>query len=134
MAYADYEFYTATYLGAAVPEAAFPRMAARASEYLDDFTSGRAAMVTGAALEAVRRCCCAMAETLYAEQQAAVSAADGGPPEGAVLKAETNGTWRQEYELTAAALKTAEQKLYDGAKRYLAAWGLLYRGVRPCVH
>ena len=134
MVYADYEFYMSTYAGNTVPAESFDRLATRASEYLDDFTSGRAALATGGALDAVRRSCCAMAETLYAEEQAAADTSDGGPPAGAVLKSETNGTWRQEYELTAAALKTAEQRLYDSAKRYLAAWGLLYRGVRPCVH
>lgn len=134
MAYADYEFYVSTYLGDAVPEADFDHMAARAGEYLDELTGGHAAAAAGEALDAVRRCCCAIAEVLYADQQRAKESAAGGPPSGAVLKAETNGTWRQEYELTADATKTTDRQMYDVAKRYLGAWGLLYRGVRPCVH
>lgn len=134
MAYADYEFYVSTYLGDAVPETDFDRMAARASEYLDSLTSGKAAMAAGGAQDAVQRSCCAIAEVLYADQQRAVENSAGGPPSGAVLKAETNGTWRQEYELTTDATKTIDRRVYDAAKRYLGAWGLLYRGVRPCVH
>lgn len=134
MAYADYEFYVSTYLGDAVPAADFDRMAARASEYLDELTGGKAALAAGGALTAVQRGCCAVAEVLYADQQRTKESAAGGPPSGAVLKAETNGTWRQEYELTADATKTTDRQVYDAAKRYLGAWGLLYRGVRPCVH
>lgn len=134
MAYADYEFYVGTYLGNTVPAADFDRMAARASEYLDTLTSGRVATAAGGAQDAVQRSCCAIAEVLYVDQQRAAESSAGWPPPGAVLKAETNGTWRQEYELTADATKTTDRRVYDTAKRYLGAWGLLYRGVRPCVH
>lgn len=37
MAYADYDFYT-TYFGSVVPEKDFPRLAERASDFIDTMT------------------------------------------------------------------------------------------------
>lgn len=130
MAYASYAFYQSSYKGSFIPAAAFDEMAERASEYLDADTGGKTACAAAGALEAVRRCCCAVAEVLYADRLQAAK----GTPTGAVLKAETVGTWRQEYELTGDAAKTQAEKVYDLEKRYLGPWGLLYRGVRACVH
>lgn len=129
MAYADFPFYVETYKGTTVPEDSFPSFSERASEYIDQDTFGLAAGAADGAREAVQRCCCAMTEILYADQQT-----PAGASAGAVLKAETVGSWRREYELTAEATKTIAQRLYDVERRYLAPWGLLYRGVRPCVH
>ena len=41
MAYADYEFYTTSYFGSVVPETDFPRLAERASDFVDTMTLGR---------------------------------------------------------------------------------------------
>ena len=41
MAYTDFEFYTTTYHGNVVPEADFPRLADRASDFLDVITFER---------------------------------------------------------------------------------------------
>ena len=41
MAYADYDFYTESYYGNVVPETDFPRLAERASEFIDLMTSDR---------------------------------------------------------------------------------------------
>ena len=41
MAYADYEFYTTSYFGSVVPETDFPRLAERASDFVDLMTSDR---------------------------------------------------------------------------------------------
>ena len=49
MAYADYKFYIESF-GNAVPEADFPRLAERASDFVDLMTSDR--LVDG-----LRRCC-----------------------------------------------------------------------------
>lgn len=130
MAYADFDYYKSVYKGGAVPEAAFECVAERASEYLDVFTGGMAATAESGAAEAVKKCCCAVAEELYASR---LRAADG-LPDGGALKAETVGSWHREFELSADAVKTEEEKLYNAAKLYLSRWGLLYRGVRPCVH
>ena len=39
MPYADYNYYTGTFLGDAIAEANFPRLALRASDFLDYYTS-----------------------------------------------------------------------------------------------
>ena len=49
MAYADYTYYTDTFLGTAVKESDFPRLALRASSYLDYYTMGKAAKNAGQA-------------------------------------------------------------------------------------
>lgn len=41
MAYADYEFYTTSFFGSVVPEADFPRLAERASDFVDEITFDR---------------------------------------------------------------------------------------------
>ena len=41
MAYADYEFYTTSFFGSVVPEADFPRLSERASDFVDTMTFNR---------------------------------------------------------------------------------------------
>lgn len=130
MAYVDFSYYRDIYLGSAVPEADFPRLAERAGERLEADSGGLVATATGAALEAVKRCCCSVAEILYKTEQSQTA----GEPTGAVLKSETVGSWRREYELTPDATQTVDAQISTAEKQYLGGWGLLYRGVRPCVH
>lgn len=60
MVYADYEFYKTEYFGVAISEADFPRLARRASSYIDYITMGRA---SGYSVDdAVKMACCAIAE------------------------------------------------------------------------
>ena len=84
MAYTDFEFYATTYHGNVVPEADFPRMADRASDFLDVITFDR--LVDGLpdderAKTKVQKAVCAVADKLYelelADKQA-LSAATGG--------------------------------------------------------
>lgn len=138
MAYADYTYYTDTYLGTAVKESDFPRLALRASSYLDYYTMGKAAKNAG--LDALKMACCALAEqiqTIEAAQalaQRAVSASSesGGAGE---LQSQSVGSWSKTYRsggesaqqaLTAA--QTAKAALASAANQYLAGTGLLYRG------
>lgn len=88
MAYTDFEFYATTYHGNVVPEADFPRIADRASDFLDVITFDR--LVDGLpdderAKTKVQKAVCAVAEKLYelelAEKQA-LSAAAGGTSSG----------------------------------------------------
>ena len=41
MAYADYEFYKDRYYGSMIPEADFPRLSERASDFIDTLTFDR---------------------------------------------------------------------------------------------
>lgn len=84
MAYTDFEFYAITYHGNVVPEADFPRIADRASDFLDVITFDR--LVDGLpdderAKTKVQKAVCAVSDKLYelelAEKQALSAAASG---------------------------------------------------------
>lgn len=141
MAYADYEYYKDTYLGTAIKEADFPRLALRASSFLDYYTQGRAAQNQN--LDALKMACCALAEqyqaidTAQALAQKALSASlsSGGSGE---LQSQTVGSWSKTYrsggetaQQAATAAQTAQASLAAAAMQYLAGTGLLYRG-RGC--
>ena len=59
MTYADYTYYSGTYMGA-VSENDFPRLVVRASSFLDYYTQNRAK--DNAELDAVKMCCCALVD------------------------------------------------------------------------
>ena len=68
MAYADYEFYTTSYFGSVVPETDFPRLAERASEFIDLMTSDR--LVDGLpanerSQKRIKKAVCSLTEILY---------------------------------------------------------------------
>ena len=84
MAYADYEFYTTSYFGSVVPEADFPRLAERASDFVDTMTFDR--LVDGLpenehAQKRIKKAVCSLAELMYqielAEKNATNTAASG---------------------------------------------------------
>lgn len=84
MAYADYEFYTTSYFGSVVPENDFPRLAERASDFIDLITHGR--LVNGLPTneyfqKRIKKVVCSLAEILYqielAEKNATNAAASG---------------------------------------------------------
>lgn len=84
MAYADYEFYTTSYFGSVVPEADFPRLAERASDFVDAMTFDR--LVDGLptnerSQKRIKKAVCSLAELMYqielAEKNAANAAASG---------------------------------------------------------
>ena len=89
MAYADFEFYATTYHGNVVPEADFPRIADRASDFLDVITFDR--LVDGLpsderAATKVQKAVCAVSDKLYelelAEKQALSAAAGSASSSG----------------------------------------------------
>lgn len=84
MAYADYEFYKTSYFGSVVPEADFPRLAERASDFVDTMTFDR--LVDGLptnerSQKRIKKAVCSLAELMYqielAEKNAANAAASG---------------------------------------------------------
>ena len=84
MAYADYEFYTTSYFGSVVPEADFPRLAERASDFVDLMTFDR--LVDGLpenerSQKRIKKAVCSLAELMYqielAEKNATNAAASG---------------------------------------------------------
>ena len=98
MAYADYEFYTTSYFGSVVPETDFPRLAERASDFVDTMTFDR--LVDGLptnerSQKRIKKAVCSLAELMYqielaeknAINQASASVTDtntGDKPTGVV--------------------------------------------------
>ena len=115
MMYADYTYYSESYGGSAVSADDFPRLAAKASAYIDSVTMGRAAANTDN--DRLKCCCCDLVETLHSSE-------DTG---GMLKQSETVGSWS--YTLnSAAADKTVEDFMYTKCRTWLPAdW--LYRGV-----
>lgn len=137
MTYADYTYYAGIYMGS-VSEKDFPRLAVRASSFLDYYTQGRAK--NNADLDAVKMCCCALVDkyqVIEAAQQLAATKLTAALT-GDDVKSETVGGYSRTLasggESAVAALSAT-----DGAKKLLAATcneylvhtGLLYRG-RGC--
>lgn len=84
MAYVDYEFYTTSYFGSVVPETDFPRLAERASDFVDTMTFGR--LVDGLptnerSQKRIKKAVCSLAELMYqvelAEKNATSAAVSG---------------------------------------------------------
>lgn len=84
MAYADYDFYTTSYFGSVVPETGFPRLAERASDFVDTMTFDR--LVDGLptnerAQKRIKKAVCSLAELMYqielAEKNATNAAVSG---------------------------------------------------------
>lgn len=119
-AYADYEFYTDTYLGAAIAQADFDRLALRASEAIDAMTFQRAVDVTDEDVVELRSMAtCAVAETIQEIEKAG----------GAVgIQSERVGNHSVTYTTGSAMQQTTPERLLSAAKTYLLSTGLLYRG------
>ena len=84
MAYADYDFYTTSCFGSVVPETDFPRLAERASDFVDTMTFDR--LVDGLPTDVrsqkrIKKAVCSLTELMYqielAEKNAANAAASG---------------------------------------------------------
>lgn len=150
--YADFTFYTGTFYGTAIAEADFPRLASRASDFLDYYTQDRAKVYDpdngGLVYIPLQKACCAIAEQMQTvEKQSALAAltvekatkATIGLVQGAPdheLKSETIGTWSGTYitaldymSQNAAEAAKAQRAAYALiAAEYLSNTGLLYRG------
>nr|DAO95886.1 MAG TPA: Head Tail Connector Protein [Caudoviricetes sp.] len=84
MAYADYEFYTTSYFGSVVPETDFPRLAERASDFVDTMTFDRLVdrlPTNERSQKRIKKTVCSLAELMYqielAEKNATNAAASG---------------------------------------------------------
>lgn len=142
--YADYSFYTGEYYGTAIAQADFPRLASRASDFLDYYTRGKAAKVPEtdtATNTALAKACCAVAEAMKADEDSkklAQKATEAALSEsGGEVKSETVGSHSVSYTTAADYVKDASSArplnsriVYaDVAMVYLVNTGLLYRGV-----
>lgn len=114
MIYADYDFYIGAYGGKAVSAEDFPRLAAKASAYIDRLTFGRAAEYPDD--ERLKRCCCELCESLLLT--------DGNG--GMVKQSESVGSWSYSLAGSEGASETVMARA--ACRTWLPAeW--LYRGV-----
>ena len=131
--YADFTDYKDCYYGQQIADAdVFRTAAARASEYMDGVTFGRLESgVPEAFAEPVKKCCCALAEAFYLQQQAYTCASTDGT---GAKKSETQHNYSVTYSTPAETLasllngKSFSEYLYSLCLRYLGRTGLLYRG------
>ena len=119
MAYADYDFYLNEYFGDAVAEEDFRRLSERASDYIRTNTRGVSDKVDGWQMEAVKKCCCALADILLDESIMTARAFSGEQS----VSSETVGGWSRSYR--APAVSSAEAAYIAGRKREVL---LLYLG------
>lgn len=140
MVYADYDYYLNEYYGRTIPAEDYPRLALRGSQYIDYITQGRAGARSG--LEAVKMCCCALAEqyqSIDTAAQLAQKSLAAGAADGAEVSSETVGSWSRSYRSGGDSARSAVQAAEEGkaallsiVRQYLANTGLLYRGGRCC--
>ena len=128
MAYTDFEFYATTYHGNVVPEADFPRIADRASDFLDVITFDR--LVDGLpsderAATKVQKAVCAVAEKLYelelADKQALSAAAGGTSSSGS--GGATSGVITSRSAGSESISYASPSEMANGAK----TWSAIYQ-------
>lgn len=132
--YADYTYYTDAFYGNVIDEDSFPRYAMRATEFIDYFTMGKAK--DNQDLDAVKKCCCALAEQYSAINAARIAAAAKVTEDG-IIASESVGSHSRSFRSGAdgqQAVTEAEKELTNIARRYLLPTGLLYRGGVSGVH
>lgn len=127
MAYTDFEFYATTYHGNVVPEADFPRIADRASDFLDVITFDR--LIDGLpdderAKTKVQKAVCAVAEELYklelAEKQALSAAAGGTSSNGS--GGATSGVITSRSAGSESISYASPSEMANGAKTWSAVY------------
>lgn len=123
-AYADYTYYSGTYLGTAIASADFARLALRASAVIDQLTFGRAAPIVSAATETATIDDIKMATCAVAEEYQAVES-DGGAD---AIQSESIGSNSVTYAETSTKRLTKGQRFSEAAQLYLGDSGLLFKG------
>ncbi len=116
--YADFTYYSGTFLGTAIAEADFPALAFRASAVIDALTFNRAASDTDNE-DAIANATCAVAEEL--QRQAQSGNVDG-------IASESQGQYSVSYLAGSNRSKSNTQKIQDVARVWLANTYLMFAG------
>lgn len=125
MIYADEMFYYECYLLGRKPviSVGFPFYARQASQVIDQYTFGRLCGVADDAIpEAVRMCCCELAETDF--QREKIRKESGGKT------SEKIGTYSVSYGSSQEMEGTAAKEQRGVIMKWLGDTGLCYQGVR----
>lgn len=123
-AYADFDYYSGTYLGTAIDSSIFPRLALRASAVIDQLTFNRAAEyitddTDADTIDLIQMATCAVAEELYTEEL------NGGQD---AIASEKVGQYMVTYSGNSRAMMSNEQRQQAAARFYLGNSGLMFRG------
>lgn len=128
MAYADYGFYTTSYMGNVVPESDFPRVESKASDFVDILTHDR--LVDGLpaderAQTRIKKAVCSLADTLYqielAEKQA-LSVAESGLTSSSGGAGKTTGVVTSVSSGSESISYATPQQIGAGAKEMSALY------------
>ncbi len=124
MAYATYSYYTSTFLGTAIAEADFPRLALRASAHIDRVTFNRAAAIITANTEtdnvtAIKNATCEVAEEIQRQESAAN--VDG-------VTSESQGQYSVSYGANSNRAKSNQSKIETAARLWLENTFLMFGG------
>ena len=119
--YADYNYYTNSYYGTLIASEDFNRLAMRASDFMDYYTNGK--LSSYADEDAVKKCCCALAEQYQSVESITVRNSSGE------LASESVGSYSVSYRSGSEAMKSARSQMAETVRMYLGHLGnLLYRG------
>jgi hypothetical protein len=123
-AYADYTYYTNTYLGAVIASPDFARLALRASFEVDRITFNRAAPVVAEAIDTstidlIKMATCAVAEQIQTNES-----------EGGVdgISSEQVGSYSVTYSDSSSKRISNLKKVQQAASLYLGQSGLMFSG------
>jgi len=124
--YADFDFYSGTYLGSAIAEADFPRLALRASMFIDRLTFQRAAAVVEddtdlKLINAVQMATCAVAEEIQKNEQREAG-------ETGVIASEKQGQYAVTYVELDDARLSADARIRKATRLYFAHTPLMFAG------
>lgn len=118
--YADYAYYTSTFLGTAIAEPDFPKLALRASNQIDRITFNRAAVeIDFSTVEKIKMATCQVAEELQSIDSL------GGED---AIASESSGSYSVTYGTDSSKQRTNDNKIFDAAAEWLSNTGLLFRG------
>jgi len=123
-AYADYTYYTTTYLGTSIAVGDFNRLALRASAWVDRLTFQRAAAIVTAATDTatialIKNATCAIAEDI--QQTDANGGADA-------IQSESIGQNSVTYVAGSSKMSTSGETYMQTASLYLGSTGLMFPG------
>lgn len=120
MAYADYLFYTTTFFGTAIAETDFPRLALRASTFIDRVTFARATDETDEDnINKIKLAMCAVAEEL--RNQDLNAGADA-------ITSESQGQYSVSYATNSSRAQSNTTKLMSAAREWLDGTYLMFAG------
>ena len=127
---ADYEFYRETYYGDQLTAENFPKYADRADSHLDELTMGRYAddRLSADALTAVKKAECAIADLCLNLEQAELQSDAAWK-----VQSEKVGNHTVQFRNNAEIAEQTERQIRKIAVRYLARYGLMFKGVAICT-